>query len=419
MSADNSKILVVGGGMSGLTAAIEAAESGAQVIITEREPYLGGRVAQLHRYFPKLCPPTCGLEIQFRRIRENPRITFHTMAEVTQVTGSAGDFEVTIQVKPRYVNDRCVACHACAEACPAWRVNDFNYGLDKTKAAYLPYDLAFPQKYVIDMSICTGDCGQKCAEACEYEAIDLGMQPQTLTYNVGAIVIAGGWELYDVSKVETLGSGQVKNVITNMQMERLAAANGPTGGKILRPGDNRPPQKVAFVQCAGSRDENHLPYCSYICCMASLKQALYLREQYPESEATVYYIDLRTPGRYEQFMWKARDDEGINLVRGKVAKVEQQAGSANVVVTVEDTVTGRKFTETYDMVVLAAGMVPTTKNSPFPLPLSYTPEGFIIPELLPEGVFAVASMKSPLDVMKSNEDATGAALKSLISLSRR
>ena len=153
--------------------------------------------------------------------------------------------------------------------------------------------------------------------------------------------------------------------------------------------------------------------------MASLKQATYLREQYPESEVTVYYIDLRTPGRYEQFMWKARDDEGINLIRGKVAKLEQQPGTANVVATVEDTVSGRKMKETFDMVVLAAGMVPTTKNNPFPLPLSYTPEGFVIPELLPEGVYAVASMKSPLDVMKSNEDATGAALKSLISLSRR
>jgi quinone-modifying oxidoreductase subunit QmoA len=419
VSADNNKILVVGGGMSGLTAAIEAAEAGAQVIIAEKEPYLGGRVAQLHRYFPKLCPPTCGLEIQFRRIRENPRITFYTMAEVTQVSGSAGEFEVTAQVKPRYVNDRCVACNACAEACPAWRVNTFNYGLDKTKAAYVPFDMAFPLKYVIDMDSCTGDCGKKCAEACQYEAIDLGMQPQTLTFQVGAIVLTGGWELYDTSKIETLGSGQINNVITNMQMERLAAANGPTGGKILRPSDSQPPKKVAFVQCAGSRDENHLPYCSYICCMASLKQVTYLREQDPETEATVFYIDLRTPGRYEQFMWKVRDDEKVKLIRGKVAKLEQQPGTDKVVVTVEDTVRGQKLKESFDMVVLAAGMVPSTKNNPFPLPLSYTPEGFIIPELLPDGVFAVASMKSPLDVMKSNEDATGAALKSLISLSRR
>ena len=419
MSSDNNKVLVVGGGMSGLTAALEAAESGAQVIITEKLPYLGGRVAQLHRYFPKLCPPTCGLEIQFRRIRENPRITFHTLAEVTGVTGSVGDFQVTVQVKPRYVNDRCVACNACAEACPAWRVNDFNYGLDKSKAAYLPFDMAFPQKYVIDREACTGDCGAKCAEACQYGAVDLNMAPQTLTFQVGSIILAAGWELYDISKVDYLGFGRVNNVITNMQMERLAASNGPTGGKILRPSDQRPPKKVAFVQCAGSRDENHLPYCSYICCMASLKQATYLREQDPEAQASIFYIDLRTPGRYEQFMWKVRDDENVKLIRGKVAKVEQEPGSDNVVVTVENTLDGKKLREVFDLVVLAVGMVPSTKQNPFPLPLSYTPEGFVIPELLPEGVFAVASMKSPLDVMKSNEDATGAALKSLISLSRR
>jgi len=419
VNANDRKILVVGGGMSGLTAALEAAESGAQVIIAEKEPYLGGRVAQLHRYFPKLCPPTCGLEINFRRIRENPNITFYTMAEVTQVSGSAGNFDVTVTVRPRYVNDRCVACDACAQACPAWRSNDFNYGLDKTKAIYLPYDMAFPQKYVIDASACQEDCGQKCAEACQYDAIDLNMQPQTLNFQVGSIILAGGWDLYDISKVDYLGFGTVKNVITNMQMERLAASNGPTGGKILRPSDNQPPKKVAFVQCAGSRDENHLPYCSYICCMASLKQATYLREQDPEAEIYIFYIDLRTPGRYEQFMWKVRDDEGVKLIRGKVAKVEQEPGTDNVTVTAEDTLGGGKIKMTFDMVVLAVGMVPSTKAKPFPLPLSYTPEGFIIPELLPEGIVAVGTLKNPLDVMKSNEDATGAALKSLISLSRR
>jgi quinone-modifying oxidoreductase subunit QmoA len=405
--------------MSGLTAALEAAESGAQVIITEKAPYLGGRVAQLHRYFPKLCPPTCGLEIQFRRIRENPNIFFYTMAEVTQVSGGEGNFEVTVNVKPRYVNDRCVACNACAEACTAWRVNDFNYGLDKTKAAYLPYDLAFPQKYVIDDSVCTGDCGQKCLEACKYEAIDLNMKPQTLNFNVGSIIISAGWELYDATRMDNLGFGTVANVITNMQMERLAAANGPTGGQILRPSDQQPPKKVCFVQCAGSRDENHLPYCSYICCMASLKQATYLLEKDPEAEAYIYYIDLRTPGRYEQFLWKVRDEERVKLIRGKVAKVTQEPGTDNVVVVAEDTAIGDKASATFDMVVLAAGMAPTTKAAPFPLPLSYTPDGFIIPELLPKGVYAVGTMKGPLDVMKSNEDATGAALMSLISLSRR
>jgi quinone-modifying oxidoreductase subunit QmoA len=419
VNGDNGKILVIGGGMSGLTAAIEAAEAGAQVILTEKAPYLGGRVAQLYQYFPKLCPPVCGLEINFRRIRENPHISFYTLAELTQVRGSAGNFEVTVELKPRYVNDRCVACDACAQACPAWRVNDFNYGLDKTKAAYLPFDMAFPLKYVIDRRVCTGDCGQKCLEACKYEAIDLNMKPEALKFQVGAIILASGWEPYDIARAENLGFGKVANVITNMQMERLAAPNGPTAGQILRPSDQQPPKRVAFVQCAGSRDENHLPYCSYICCMASLKQTTYLREKDPESEATIFYIDIRSPGRYEQFFWKVRDDDKVKLIRGKVAKVEQEPGTDNVLVVAEDTAIGDKVKMTFDMVVLAAGMVPSTKAAPFPLPLSYTPDGFIIPELLPQGIYAVGSLKGPLDVTKSMQDSTGAALKSLISLSRR
>ncbi|MFZ0050394.1 MAG: CoB--CoM heterodisulfide reductase iron-sulfur subunit A family protein [Desulfobaccales bacterium] len=419
MNAENRKILVIGGGMSGLAAALEAAEAGSEVIITEKAPYLGGRVAQLHRYFPKLCPPTCGLEINFRRIRENPNIRFFTMAEVSQISGTVGNFEVTVQVAPRYVNDRCVACDACAQACTAWRVNDFNYGLDKTKAAYIPFDFAFPQKYVLDAAVCNGDCGRKCLEACKYEAIELDMLPQTLKFQVGAIILASGWELYDATKMDNLGFGQVANVITNMQMERLAASNGPTGGLILRPSDQKAPKKVAFVQCAGSRDENHLPYCSYICCMASLKQATYLREKDPESEAHIFYIDIRTPGRYEQFFWKVRDDEKVHLIRGKVAKITQAPGTDDVVVVAENTATGDKQSQTFDMVVLAAGMVPSTKSSPCPLPISYTPDGFIIEELLPPGVYAVGTLKGPLDVTKSVQDGTGAALKSLIALGRR
>jgi quinone-modifying oxidoreductase subunit QmoA len=419
VNAENRKILVIGGGMSGLAAALEAAEAGAEVIITEKAPYLGGRVAQLHRYFPKLCPPTCGLEINFRRIRENSNIRFFTMAEVSQISGTAGNFEVTVQVAPRYVNDRCVACDACAQACTAWRVNDFNYGLDKTKAAYIPFDFAFPQKYVLDAAVCSGDCGRKCLEACKYEAIELDMLPQTLKFQVGAIILASGWELYDATKMDNLGFGQVANVITNMQMERLAASNGPTGGLILRPSDQKAPKKVAFVQCAGSRDENHLPYCSYICCMASLKQATYLREKDPETEAHIFYIDIRTPGRYEQFFWKVRDDEKVHLIRGKVAKITQAPGTDDVVVVAENTATGDKQSQTFDMVVLAAGMVPSTKSSPCPLPISYTPDGFIIEELLPPGVYAVGTLKGPLDVTKSVQDGTGAALKSLIALGRR
>jgi quinone-modifying oxidoreductase subunit QmoA len=415
VNASNKKILVIGGGMSGLTAALEAAESGAQVVLVEKTPYLGGRVAQLNKYFPKLCPPTCGLEINFRRIKNNPDITFYTMTDVTQITGQEGDFNVTLNVRPRFVNDKCVACNKCAEVCPIERPNDFNYGLDNNKAAYLPFDMAFPYQYVIDMNVCLGDACQKCVKVCEYNAIDLKMTPETVNLNVGAIVLAGGWDLYDATKIDNLGFGQVANVVTNMQMERLAAPNGPTAGKILRPSDGAEPKEVAFVQCAGSRDENHLPYCSYICCMASLKQATYLLDADPEAKATVFYIDIRTPGRYEQFFWKVRDRENVELIRGKVAKISQAPGD-KVEIVAEDTATGNKVRRTFDMVVLAAGMVPSTKTDKLPMAVKYTDEGFIDPTGLPAGVQAVGSLKSPLDVAKSVQDGTGAAIKALQSL---
>lgn len=419
MTPNDRKVLVIGGGMSGLTTALEAAESGAQVVIVERSPYLGGRVTQLNKYFPKLCPPTCGLEINFRRIKTNPDITFYTLAEVTQISGQEGDFDVTIKIKPRYVNDNCVACNKCAEVCPVERVNDFNYGLDKNKAAYLPFDMAFPLKYVIDDSVCLGSACAKCVEACAYNAIDLAMQPQTVNLKVGAIALAGGWDLYDATKIDNLGFGTVKNVITNMQMERLASPNGPTEGRILRPSDGQEPKNVAFVQCAGSRDENHLPYCSYICCMASLKQVTYLREQDPEAKASIFYIDIRSPGRYEKFFWKVRDDENVELIRGKVAKITQEPGTDNVIVEAEDTTTGDKIHQTFDLVVLAVGMVPATKAMKLPLNISYTEDGFILPASLPPGVYAVGSLKSPLDVAKSVQEGTGAAIKCLQSLGGR
>lgn len=412
MNASNKKILVIGGGMSGLTAALEAAESGAQVILVEKSPYLGGRVAQLNKYFPKLCPPTCGLEINFKRIKNNPDITFYTLAEVTGISGTAGSFQVTVNLNPRYVNDKCVACNKCAEVCPVERPNDFNYGLDKTKAAYLPFDMAFPLQYVIDMNYCLGEACKKCEKVCDYKAIELNMTPQTLNLEVGAIIVASGWQLYDATLIDNLGFGQVPNVITNMQMERLASPNGPTAGKIVRPSDGREPKSVAFVQCAGSRDENHLPYCSYICCMASLKQATYLLDQDPEAKATVFYIDIRTPGRYEQFYWKVRDRENVELVRGKVAKISPAPGDT-VEVVAEDTATGTKIRRTFDLVVLAVGMVPSTKFDKLPLAIKYTAEGFIDPTGLPAGIYAVGSLKSPLDVAKSVQDATGAAIKAL------
>jgi quinone-modifying oxidoreductase subunit QmoA len=413
--AENKKVLVVGGGFSGLTAAVETAEAGSEVIIVEKTPFFGGRVTQLNKYFPKLCPPNCGLEINFKRIKNNADITFYTLAEVEKVSGQEGNFDVAIKITPRYVNDKCVGCNACAEACPVEMPNEFNFGLDKTKAAYITHNQAFPFMYAIDGRYCKGKACGKCAEACKYDAIDLDMKPQTINLNVGSIILASGWDTYDISKLDTLGSGKIKNVITNMQMERLASPNGPTGGKILRPSDGKEPKNIAFVQCAGSRDENHLPYCSFICCMASLKQATYIREQYPDSKAKIFYIDIRTPGRYEQFYWKVKEDPNVKLIKGKIAKITDDPSTGNPIVEAEDILSGKKIKEEFDMVVLATGMVPSTSASKIPVEVSYTPDGFVMPATLKKGIYAVGTLKSPVDVAKSVQDATGIAIKGIQS----
>ena len=410
-----SRILVIGGGFSGLTTAVDAAETGAEVIVVEKNPYLGGRVAQLNKYFPKLCPPICGLEINFRRIKTNPSISFYTMAEVDNITGGPGDYSVTVKLNPRYVNDNCVACNACAEACPAERPNEYNFGMDTTKAAYLPFTQAFPQKYVIDSAHCKGDCGKACQTACKYDAIDLGMKAGTITVKVDSVVVATGWNPYDANKLDILGFGKVKNVITNMMMERLASPAGPTAGKLVRPSDGKPVQTVAFVQCAGSRDENHLPFCSYICCLASLKQTTYIREQNPESKVRIFYIDIRTPGRYEKFYWKVKDDPNVTLTKGKVASVVQAEGSDDVVVIAEDMMTGDKVKVKVDMVVLATGMEPAGAAKKLS-GVDYNENGFA---LSGTGVFATGCSKNPMDVAKSGQDATGAVMRAIQTGQRR
>jgi len=405
---------------SDLTTAIEAAETGYEVFLVEKNPYLGGRVAQLNQYFPKLCPPTCGLEINFRRIKDNPRIHVFTLAEVEKVDGAAGNYDVTIKISPRYVNENCTCCGDCAEACQTEIDSEYDFGMRKIKAAYLPLEMAFPARYVIAPAIIGTDDGQRCKDACKYDAVELDMESKTLNLNVGAIVWATGWQPYDAAKIDNLGFGQYPNIITNMMMERLAAPNGPTQGKIIRPSDDKPPQSIAFVQCAGSRDESYLPYCSYICCMASLKQATYVRERYPEAKIYVFYIDIRTPGyRYERFYEKIKEDENIFLIKGKVAEVSEDPGTKNITVVAENAVTGEKIHQTVDLVVLATGMQPTTATAKLAADLKYNADGFILNDFDKGGMFAAGCANKPADVVSSNQNATGMALKAIQTLVNR
>ncbi len=417
----SGSIMVVGGGISGLTTALEAAEVGYEVFIVEKNPYLGGRVAQLNQYFPKLCPPTCGLEINFRRIKDNPNIKVLTLAEVESVSGSPGSYNVSVKLNPRYVNENCTSCGECADACQAELPNEFNFGMNKTKGAYLPHEMAFPARYVISPQIIGTEDAKRCAEVCKYDAVDLEMQSKTLDLNVGSIVWATGWEPYDAAKIDNLGFGRYPNIITNMMLERMAAPNGPTKGTIVRPSDDKEPESIAFVQCAGSRDENHLPYCSYICCMASLKHATYIRARYPEAKIYIFYIDMRAPGnRYEKFYKKIKEDENVFFIKGKVAEVEQAADNHQITVVAENAVTGEKVRQTVDMVVLATGMQPTAANAKLPAgELKYTEDGFIINDMEQGGMFAAGCANKPADVVSSNQNATGMALKAIQTLVRR
>lgn len=411
----NNSILVVGGGISGLTAAIEAAEVGHEVIIVEKKPYLGGKVTQLNQYFPKLCPPNCGLEINFRRIKNNHKVKFFTLAEVENISGREGDFDVTIKMNPRFVNSNCTACGKCAEVCPAERNNDFNYGLDKTKAIYLPHEFAYPMKYAIDPQACAGAGCTKCVDACQYNAIEPGMEAKTVTIKVGAIVWATGWNPYDANKLSYYGYGNYPNVVTNVVLERMASVNGPTGGKIVRPSDGKEIKSIAFIQCAGSRDENHLHACSSVCCMASLKQVTYIREQYPDAKIAVYYIDIRSRGRHEDFYNKVKDECNVTFIKGKAGEIKEDPATNNLIVIADDQIAQQVTEEQYDMVVLATGMAPATAAEKVPAEVSYDEDGFLAST---PGIIGAGCVSKPMDVAAAVQNATAAALKAIQSVRR-
>jgi len=410
-TAGNGAILVVGGGISGITAALEAAEVGNDVFIIEKNPYFGGRVAQLNQYFPKLCPPTCGLEINFKRIKDNRKIRTYSLTTVKSISGGPGNYEVQLETAPRYINSNCTACGDCAQACTDEIDDEFNFGMGKTKAAYLPHEMAFPRRYVLKKEACSAACLDAVKAACKYNAVDLDMQPKTFTLKVSSIIWSTGWNPYDPEKITNLKFNSSSAIITNMMMERLAAPNGPTQGKILRPGDKKEPESFAFVQCAGSRDENHLEHCSYICCMATFKHISYIREQYPEAQVYVFYIDLRTPGKYEHFREKFADDANVTFVKGKVADIAAER-DGGVTVIAENALTGAKVNQKVDLCVLATGMQPALGEEGKALGVTMDGNGFVVSE--PEkGMIAAGCAKSAVDVYTSGQSSTAAALKAI------
>jgi quinone-modifying oxidoreductase subunit QmoA len=408
-AATQKPLLVVGAGIAGISAALEAAEAGQEIVLVERDPAIGGRVVRNLHYFPKLCPPTCGMEINIRRLERNPRVRVITGAQVTKASRSGDGWSVTLTHAPRYVNSRCTACDECSQVCPAKVPDPHNLLMLEVAAIRLPHADAWPRIYTMDRNACPAGC-TKCVEACKFNAVNLDATEQTEELEFSAVILATGWQPYPIEKIEELGGGKIPDVIANVQMERLASPTGPTGGKIQKPSDSKPPKRVAFVQCAGSRDVKHLPYCSAVCCLASLKQAIYVREQLPDSEVTIYYIDRRAPGRNEDMLTKVAGMDGVKLVKGKVGKIEK--GAQGLTLRVEDVESGKLTDAAADLAVLATGMMSSLKDAGLPFDIERDDDGFGLDNPR-AGLFVAGVARRPEDVAASVRDATGAAAKAI------
>jgi quinone-modifying oxidoreductase subunit QmoA len=417
--ATNQTILVVGGGISGMTAALEAAECGKDVVLVEKNPSLGGRVSQLYKYFPKLCHPTCGLEINLKRLKAQKRIRVLTLAEVGAISGAPGDYTATVKIKPRYVNDNCTACGECAKAVSAEIANPFNYGMDKTKAAYLPFSMAYPQRYVLDASLIGTPDADKAKAACKYNAIDLDMRAETVSLKVGAVIWATGWKPYDAAKIQPYGYDRYQNVITSVEFERMLDPFGPTGGKLVRPSDGKEAKDVAFIQCAGSRDRNHLTHCSRICCMASLKQSTYVGEKFGDAgKASIYYIDIRAIDRLEDFYKKVQADPKVTFIKSKVANITEDQASGDPILHGVDTEGYHRYDNRHDLVVLAVGMEPSVDAAKIMPGVAADASGFIDINATSAAVFGAGCASNALDVNRAVQSATAAALRAIQVVNR-
>ena len=416
------EILIIGGGIAGITAALELGYLGFKVHLVERKPSIGGNMAKLTKVFPTLDCAQCILTPRMAEVGRNPNVSLLTYAEVQEVSGRPGNFNVKVFMKPRGVDvDTCRSCGVCTKVCPVTVSDEFNEGLSKRKAAYIEFPQAVPSAYVIDFNACT-KCG-KCEQLCPSKAIDLEDKGKTIDLIVGAILMATGYELYDARKLENYGYDVYKDVITMLDLERLISASGPTGGYVKR-ADGSDVRKMAIVLCAGSRDKNHIPYCSRICCMYALKQAFVLKKMLG-IDVYIYYTDIRATGKgYEELYW--RDEEaGVVFVRGKVAEVWKNR-NGKLVVLAEDTLTGNVAEQEFDLVALATAMVSPSglKELAEKMRLSLGEDGFVQekhPKLDPvdsliTGVFACGCALSPKDVRDTVSDALGAAAKASLFL---
>lgn len=420
--------LVIGGGIAGIQAALDLADQGIKVYLVEKRPSIGGKMSQLDKTFPTLDCAACIMTPKMVDAARHPNIQLLPYSEVREVTGKAGNFLVRIVRKPRYVDEnKCTGCGVCAEHCPVEVPSEFDQGLGIRKAIYVPFPQAVPLVYTIDRDHCL-ECGL-CTKVCGVGALNLEQQPQEMSMEVGAIIVATGCEIFDIARKPEYGAGTYDNVITGLALERLLSASGPTGGHVLRPSDGRIPRKVAFVQCVGSRDEKvGIDYCSRVCCMYAIKEAELVKEHVQGADITIFYMDIRAFGKgFEEFYRRAENEFKIKFIKGRVAEIVEVPATRNLVVRAENIETGELVDEEVDLVVLSAGLRPAA-NGDFAklLSIPLAEDGFFVtenPKIDPvttpvRGVFTAGVAEGPKDIPDSVAHASAAAMKASIVLKK-
>ncbi|MEJ2013205.1 MAG: CoB--CoM heterodisulfide reductase iron-sulfur subunit A family protein [Anaerolineales bacterium] len=407
MVLDTYDALVVGGGISGMQSALDLANQGYRVALVERSESIGGKMIQLSKVFPTLDCCSCITTPKMSAVAHHHGIQLFTYSEVQQILEDSDGFHVDILKKPRYVrDDLCTGCRQCEYACPIYVPNPYDLELSATKAVRVPFSTAVPQTAVLDIENCLF-CG-KCEKACPVDAIDLAQAPEIKHLRATTIVLATGYEITQRDAKAEYGAGRLPNVIDGLMMERLLAPTGPYG-RVLRPGDGKEPESIAYVQCAGSRDETlGVEYCSRVCCMYAIKQAMLISGSLPLADITIYYMDIRTFGKgYEQFYQNART-MGVEFVKGKVASITQDENQ-NLVLRLEAMDGKPEVAErTHDLVVLSVGMLP--QYDPKTLyAVSPAEDGFVqqpSPNLAPSltdrhGIFVAGTAAGPMDIVDS------------------
>ncbi|MDH5362491.1 MAG: CoB--CoM heterodisulfide reductase iron-sulfur subunit A family protein [Aigarchaeota archaeon] len=426
--------LVIGGGIAGISASLKLADQGFKVYLVEREPSIGGRMAQLDKTFPTLDCSACILTPMMVDVSRNPNIELLAYSDVKQVDGYVGNFKVTVRRKPRYLDEeKCTGCGTCATKCPAKAPNEFDLGSGTRKAIYVPFPQSVPLKYTIDPEHCLyfqkGIC-KVCEKFCEAGAIDFAQQPTDVEFSVGTIIVATGYDLFDPTLLREYGYGRFKNVITAMELERMSDASGPTHGKIQRRSDGETPRNVAFILCVGSREERKegVQYCCRIGCTAALKEAFMLKNKLGDAvQVFICYTDLRAFGKGQEEFYRKVRDLGVRFIRGKPTEIHEEA-DGSLVFEVFDTATNMFLEVEADLLVLMTNLVPSrgTEELSRILKIPLGQDGFFMelhPKLRPaqtaiDGVHLAGTAQGPKDITDSVSHAGNAAAAAAALMAR-